>query len=985
MKTLPISSIALIRLLASTFLLLMTSASMAQNADTTSEEQVPIITDTLSIRIDTFLTIDTSLVSSETLLTAPSDTSSATTSKAPVPSPLMKLISGILLGWLGITIGYIVVCFFLFRFRPLSLAEIHRWLSEEENIISKIPFYSYISSKFVGHPRTLDAWVAANSSFFVSNYQRDYIVRERRHHIFMPLQIIADEEEKQVGAQDLTYLRDKINLLFSERRGVIEINGIGGSGKTSLACQVANWMLHHDSNSGSPIPIMLPLFYRRGSNTDLSEWAEEQIKIITGSSKISTTLINNLVQKKRILVIADGLSEVTNDEKKAITQPNMVVGAMLITTRQEETNITWGRKVQIHLEPIDTSKNRIYFLTQYFGKKGVREFGDEEYQIMIQRLSRISDHRVITPAMIKLFAEEAINLHQSEGKQGLRRLPLTFPNLLRQYVLGLLQQSHSTDKLQLSEDDLLEGVQEIAIASMDSKWIPGGADKNVLTTSLASSSYWTEESIRTLLDTLKRSNLLYRSVINVQLWIDPATEYFAAMRILERNGRRIEKWNDFLSQFKTEAGIVTDGPLGFLSALYDVVYSADSELSPPTEVVERIGQLLGMGQPEDRIVMDQIIRDVFDSNVHIRQRAPFKLMEYGELGKSSIQDIISIAHNRDSTEAWSYALGCIGQLGHFASDYAVDLVRLLQHSDVSLRLMTIQTLGYIDSTGQTISYLCNALMDPEPRIRAASIIAIDRIGPLTEDIPEALESELQERVPFIHWHAAQALRHIAGPQKVIDSLCISVKDPNSFVRAQAAKTLGRITRKWLVAVIKGLADQDFDVRQKSVEMICQTLPPSVATLNNALYAEGKRIRRLARHEIEKILPILRDLADSLKALMTDHESDDLRSQTVVALKMVSTTLTSINLDDVKKHSARLRARMLSQHFRTIRLTVSALVVAASDPDPAIRKRAIHSLENITPLIVKMLEDATKDSNSSVRRLSVRALSELQNEIPPSPS
>jgi len=419
------------------------------------------------------------------------------------------------------------------------------------------------------------------------------------------IKVKEDKEEIIYHPQNLEQIKQNITKHCNLHRSIIEIKGIGGSGKTSLACQISKWLL--DNSKYNKKRIVLPIIWSSGAGKDLSKWAQKEIATIIGSYNLSETFVKLLIQSGKILIIADGISEASNEERISIVQPELIISSLLITYRRE-TNINWGRRLSIELEPINTGENRIYFLTQYFLSR-TQVFSDNAYQILLKRLSQICGYKNVTPAILKLFSEYAISLNQKYGTSALNDLPTTFPKLLKEYILSLCS-SYSFNRI-LSDEQIIEGIQIIAFCSLDEKWRPVGTTTEQLSIKFKKLYFWNEKKVNFLLSCLRESGLIYRDAFFINLWIDPATEYLSSLYILGQNRSDKEKWEFFLSEFESTEDIFDS--IGFLVSLYDVVNS-DTHISLPTEIIDRIGKLSGKGEPATKLIVDQLIRDIFDND-----------------------------------------------------------------------------------------------------------------------------------------------------------------------------------------------------------------------------------------------------------------------------------------------------------------------------------------------------------------------------------
>ena len=148
-------------------------------------------------------------------------------------------------------------------------------------------------------------------------------------------------------------------------------------------------------------------------------------------------LFEALLEKRRILVILDHLSEMTEATRQRVrpdapTCPNM---ALVVTSRLEEN---LGDVPKSAIQPMRVSAERVSaFLSAYLSLRGVREaFTDGEFFDVCGRISHLVGTRETTVLLIKLFAEQAVDLKQ-HSDHGLIELPSNIPALMLRYVTGI--------------------------------------------------------------------------------------------------------------------------------------------------------------------------------------------------------------------------------------------------------------------------------------------------------------------------------------------------------------------------------------------------------------------------------------------------------------------------------------------------------------------------------------------------------------------
>jgi hypothetical protein len=96
--------------------------------------------------------------------------------------------------------------------------------------------------------------------------------------------------------------------LFRRPRAVVPIVGIGGGGKSTLACALARWALAENEELRlAPWP-MIPVLVAEDT-TDLVASITGVLRRMIGESEVEPDIVGALLAHKRVLVIVDALSE----------------------------------------------------------------------------------------------------------------------------------------------------------------------------------------------------------------------------------------------------------------------------------------------------------------------------------------------------------------------------------------------------------------------------------------------------------------------------------------------------------------------------------------------------------------------------------------------------------------------------------------------------------------------------------------------------
>ncbi len=180
----------------------------------------------------------------------------------------------------------------------------------------------------------LDAWVARHVGVAAGNVLSKKTVEERRVHIPLPVELDREVVPELNGA--------RLRPIFEEGNGRLLIWGEGGAGKTSIACQIAKWAMHDRPEQRPAAHRMIPVLLERELDFEVAEGSDPFIETLRGDlakligQDIPDDLFKALLQRRRILVIVDHMSEMTEQTRQRVRQdvpgcPNM---ALIVTSRR---------------------------------------------------------------------------------------------------------------------------------------------------------------------------------------------------------------------------------------------------------------------------------------------------------------------------------------------------------------------------------------------------------------------------------------------------------------------------------------------------------------------------------------------------------------------------------------------------------------------------------------------------------------------------
>ncbi len=343
--------------------------------------------------------------------------------------------------------AYLVVYLGIFVIRPL-------WLLKLDEIFKpvtvKLPWLNWELSPrallFLKYdPRVLDAWVKIHLDKAYQKFEGKETVSEREVYITVPLYLDDKAQVKKV-IEDLK--GKSLETIFSQERFCLLIWGEGGSGKTSLACQIAKWAMAKDLDKRPSKHLMLSVLIEQelGQQEDrkrsLINAIDGQLQyLIDTSESLSKELLEHLLRKQRILVIVDHLSEMSPETRQQIRpdSPDFPVKALIVTSRIKEH---LGDTVDGIIETLRIDGKQLSgFIFDYLKQVGKRElFEDRELFDACSQLSDLVEERkTITILLAKLYAQQLINSKENP-RQRLEKLD-NIPSLILNHVKEMNQKA----------------------------------------------------------------------------------------------------------------------------------------------------------------------------------------------------------------------------------------------------------------------------------------------------------------------------------------------------------------------------------------------------------------------------------------------------------------------------------------------------------------------------------------------------------------
>ena len=671
-------------------------------------------------------------------------------------------------------------------------------------------------SFFHYHPRVLDAWLNSQWEEIARRFDIAAAVAERALHLMLPAAVN--------GSVIDTPTIDDFRVLFKRERVCLRICGEGGSGKTSLACQIAKWGMAKEPGRRLAEHRMLPVliqdeadFASQDQSLSLIQVIHTQTSRLLGpSSEISLELVKNLLKHQRILVLVDSRSRPTDlfgsiasSESGAPARINALI--ITATFKEEFSEPVTGEIEPLRIEADSISK----FMGAYLREKGQRDlFDDGEFLEGCVHLALTAGDRNITPLLARLYLD-----HMIAAKELIRidPLPENIPDLMLSWI-NELNRSVPWDE-RIENETVLRLAQLIAWESVKSAYRPATVNARDIAEGLER-----EFALAKYLPYLRdKLHLIQVADSNEErFWIvpDTLTEYLAAMHQVELLGSNEAAWRDFLAELlKKNPSIV---PIkDFILAIRDCCLTKGIGTKTPAFVEVELGRLAGLDLTAiERARLDmrikRLVRQLCLPNVEDRRAAAIGLGAIGPAAKAAIPTLVArlkIAHENESVR--HAAILALDGIEADTDDVILVLIEGLKDHRNRLRPLATKSLIRIGdkAVASLVNILTNKSEAEEFRVTAAAAL-----GGFENNSKEAILALIevlrdQQETEKVRTSAADALGRIGFPATTAGPDLINLMQENKTLRRSAAKALIGIApaaRSCVLSLYEALNQGDSD-------------------------------------------------------------------------------------------------------------------------------------------------------------------------------
>jgi hypothetical protein len=306
--------------------------------------------------------------------------------------------------------------------------------------------------------------------------------------------------------------------------------------------------------------------------------------------------MENLLRRRRVMVIVDHLSEMNAVTRKAIDPDNPVfpVNALVVTSRQRDI---LGKVNMLTIKPLRIMGNRLSsFMEAYLVKQGKRElFTDSEFFDACSHLSRMVGQREVTAMLATLYAKQLINAKVEAAQDITSIVSDNIPDLMLNYLNQLNKElgERKADHDPLDDRAVHKDAMILAWECVKDQFRPSVIDRGVAIQALAELR---GDQAETHLCYLEERLLLIQTIgaskDQIRFSLDPLAEYLAALRLLELYDGSEEKWLQFLSVAEGKTGGLAS-MAGFLSAVQDCWLTKGKPAWMMPKAVETMTRLQG--------------------------------------------------------------------------------------------------------------------------------------------------------------------------------------------------------------------------------------------------------------------------------------------------------------------------------------------------------------------------------------------------------
>jgi HEAT repeat protein len=627
---------------------------------------------------------------------------------------------------------------------------------------------------FVFNRRVLDAWVRKHAPKARENFEAKDTVKERK--VFVDTRLALD------GVTLPRLTPAELRPTFRRNRCCLLIWGEGGAGKTSLSCKIARDAVSPQRRERPARHLMLPILIEdkippaAGQGQPFLDAVRRNLSQLTEQEDlIAEDLVERLLRRRRLLVVVDHFSELSESTRALIhpEDPSFPANALIVTSRVRES---LGGAIKTTLEPLRVDGQRIaVFLDEYLKEKGHRDlFSRYEFFQACGRFSLLTGESPTTVLLLKMYATLMLGQKRRElearGNQpapalaGEESLPMHIPGLMLGYLDEL---NRNVDEGRRPDPEVHRDAEAVAWACLRKTYIP-----EEIARSDAAEELEGDDAEDRLVYLETKIHLVQRTGPErdrVRFVLHPLAEHLAALHLVNTYGGRVMLWNQLLEAMKRR--VDSPGEIrGFLVALRECCLTTSKV---PATVAESLGSMLGfpddvLNQAGARQQLQQLVASLHANGPGQGARA---LGLIGIDPKVAVSALVRALGSENPT-LHAYAVEALNSLSSDVRTFVSALVEAATTENGSSHS------GGSDGPSQVsnalrqlgppaVPYLVDELSDDDESVRRLAAESLGHLGPSACLAASSLAGALNDRSEAVRHQAREALRQVnvtAAPQ-----------------------------------------------------------------------------------------------------------------------------------------------------------------------------------------------------------------------------
>jgi formylglycine-generating enzyme required for sulfatase activity len=246
-------------------------------------------------------------------------------------------------------------------------------------------------------PVALDDWIEDIKEEVISKFRDAKKYSELSGLVLLKVKLNHQNRECHVSRN---YLK---NIATNQSSQMLLIWAEEGSGKSTIAFQIACWGFDKELSEYTILPILLkPL---SDTETVIGQIHKYFINVTKYTEEtLSEHFVEMLVSQKRLLLIVDQFSDLTAVQKERFIETLPAKSLLLITSREDESDLFTYFTIHT-IEPQRLGKEDLsFFITDFLHKKE-SQFTSEEVQSVF---SKIVGNHAITPLLATIALEKTL-------------------------------------------------------------------------------------------------------------------------------------------------------------------------------------------------------------------------------------------------------------------------------------------------------------------------------------------------------------------------------------------------------------------------------------------------------------------------------------------------------------------------------------------------------------------------------------------------